>query len=317
MIILVGEAGVSAISGQAGLQASGAASFGAAYHRQCPSRSTLVGSHFTIRPFASIDEFRECVRFQEEIWGTGFSERVAVAILKVSQRLGGVAAGAYDPEGGLAGFVFGMTGVQEGEIVHWSDMLAVRPELHDAGLGMRLKAYQREELIASGVTRMHWTFDPLEAKNAYFNLNKLGAVAGEYVRDMYGLTDSPLHRGIGTDRFVATWEMDSPRVMERLVEGRAGPDPIAEQGAKPTFEVQQEGGLDLPGEPDIDIDADRLLVPVPESIQSVRDGSLEAAQRWRTATRSVLSVYLERGFEAREFYRRNGWGEYLLVSEGS
>ena len=276
-----------------------------------------MGSHFTIRPFASIDEFKECVRLQEETWGKDFSERVAVAILKVSQRLGGIAAGAYDAEGGLAGFVFGMTGVQEGQIVHWSDMLAVRRDLQDAGLGALLKAYQREELIARGVMRMYWTFDPLEAKNAHFNLNKLGAVAGEYVRDMYGGTDSPLHRGIGTDRFVPTWAMDSPRVTERLVEGRAGPDPGADQGAKRTFAVQREGGLDLPGEPDLAIEADRLLVPIPQSIQSVREASLEAALRWRTATRSVLSTYLERGFEAREFYRRDGWGEYLLVSEGS
>ncbi len=276
-----------------------------------------MGAHFTIRPFDSIDEFEECVRFQEETWGKGFSERVAVAILKVSQRLGGIAAGAYDAEDGLAGFVFGMTGVQEGQIVHWSDMLAVRPELQDAGLGTRLKAYQRDELISRGVMRMYWTFDPLEAKNAHLNLNKLGAVAGEYVRDMYGRTDSPLHRGIGTDRFVPTWAMDSTRVIERLVEGRAGPDPGGDRGALPTFAVQREGGLDLPGEPDLAIDADRLLVPIPGSIQALRDASLEAAVRWRTATRSVLSTYLERGFEAREFYRRDGYGEYLLVSEGS
>lgn len=226
-----------------------------------------MGSEFTIRPFASIAEFKECVRFQEETWGEGFPERVPVAILKVGLRLGGIAAGAFDAEGALAGFVFGMTGVQDGEVVHWSDMLAVRPELQDAGLGARLKAYQREELISRGVTRMHWTFDPLEAKNAHFNLNKLGAVAGEYVRDMYGRTDSPLHRGIGTDRFVPAWAMDSPRVTERLVEGRPGPPPGADQGAKPTFAVHREGDLDLPGEPDLAIDADRLLVPIPASIQ--------------------------------------------------
>ena len=276
-----------------------------------------MGSHYTIRPFASIDEFKECVRLQEETWGKDFSDRVAVAILKVSQRLGGIAAGAYDAEGGLAGFVFGMTGVQEGQIVHWSDMLAVRRDLQDTGLGTRLKAYQREELMARGVLRMYWTFDPLEAKNAHLNLNKLGAVAEEYVRDMYGGTHSPLHRGIGTDRFIPTWAMDSPRVTERLVEGRAGPDPGADQGAKRTFAVQREGGLELPGEPDLAIEPDRLLVPIPQSIQSVRDASLEAALRWRTATRAVLSTYLERGFGAREFYRRDGWGEYLLVSEGS
>jgi len=280
-------------------------------------KGLLVGSDFTIRPFASIAEFKECVRFQEETWGEGFAERVPVAILKVSQRLGGIASGAYDREGNLAGFVFGMTGVQSGQIVHWSDMLAVRPELQDAGLGMRLKAYQRDELISRGITRMYWTFDPLEAKNAHLNLNKLGAVVGEYVQDMYGGTDSPLHRGIGTDRFVPTWVMDSPRVIERLVEGKAGPDPGGDQGAPPAFPVRREGGLELPGDPDLAVETDRLLVPIPNSIQVLRDTSLEAAMRWRTATRSVLTTYLDRGFEAREFYRRDGWGEYLLVYEGS
>ena len=201
-----------------------------------------MGSAFTIRPFASIGEFKECVRFQEETWGEGFSGRVPVAILKVSQRLGGIAAGAFDAEGALAGFVFGMPGVQEGQVVHWSDMLAVRPELQDVGLGARLKAYQREELVSRGVMRMHWTFDPLEAKNAHFSLNKLGAVAGEYVRDMYGRTD---------------------------------PASGSDQGAQPTFGVLREGDFNLPGEPDLAVDADQLLVLIPDSIQALRDTSLE------------------------------------------
>ena len=230
----------------------------------------------------------------------------------MSQRLGGIAAGAYDAEGGLAGFVFGMTGVQAGEIVHWSDMLAVRPELQDAGLGTRLKAYQRDELLSKGITRMHWTFDPLEARNAHLNLNRLGAVASEYVEDMYGRTDSPLHEGIGTDRLVPTWAMDSPRVLERLVAGHVGPAPDADEGAQQAFALHQEGGLELPSDPDLAIDADRLLVPIPHSIQALRDRSLEAALRWRSATRLALSTYLERGFEAREYYRRDGYGEYLL-----
>jgi predicted GNAT superfamily acetyltransferase len=106
--------------------------------------------------------------------------------------------------------------------------------------------------------------------------------------------------------------MDSPRVTERLVEGRPGPEPGADEGARQTFQVQREGNLSVPGEPDLEIDADRLLVPIPASIQSLRDASIEAAVRWRTATRAVLPTYLERGFEVREFYRRDGYGEYLL-----
>lgn len=272
-----------------------------------------MGSEFTIRPFETIEEFQDCVRFQEETWGTGFSERVAVAILKVSQRLGGIAAGAYDESGKLAGFVYGMTGVESGEVVHWSDMLAVRPELRDTGLGARLKAYQRDRLLLMGITRVHWTFDPLESKNAHLNLNKLGAVAREYVQDMYGQTDSPLHEGIGTDRLVPTWTLDSERVVQRLVEGRPGPEVGADEGAVHALALVRDGGLLLPGEPELSLDASRILVPIPSSIQELKSESLEAAVRWRHATRAVLSCYLDRGYEVRELYRRGQHSEYLLV----
>jgi len=92
-------------------------------------------SPYQIRPFKTIEEYRECVALQEETWGQGFTERVAPAILKVAQILGGLSAGAYAADGSLVGFVFGMTGVRDGELVHWSDMLAVRRGLRDSGLG--------------------------------------------------------------------------------------------------------------------------------------------------------------------------------------
>ena len=166
-------------------------------------------TEYDIRPFRTIEEFRGCVALQEETWGHGFSERVAPAILKVAQILGGVSAGAYAADGSLAGFVFGMTGVRDGETVHWSDMLAVRRGIRDSGLGARLKAYQRQVLLDQGITTMFWTFDPLQSRNAYLNFAKLGIVVREYARDMYGQTDSPLHRGIGTNRFIALWLMES------------------------------------------------------------------------------------------------------------
>ncbi len=271
-------------------------------------------SNLAIRPFETTEEFRECVHFQEETWGAGFSERVALAILKASQRIGGIAAGAYDENGRLAGFVYGMTGVESGEIVHWSDMLAVRPELQDSGLGARLKAYQRERLLEMGITRVHWTFDPLESKNAHLNLNKLGAVAREYVEDIYGQTDSPLHRGIGTDRFVPTWTLDSERVVRRLVEGQSGPEPRADEGAVPAFEVVVEHGLPVPAEPDLALEAPRVLVPIPTSVQELKSESLDVAVQWRHATRAVLSSLLGRRYEVRELYRRVAHSEYLLAA---
>src|SRR5690606_23276161 len=113
-------------------------------------------------------------------------------------------------------FVFGLTGLRAGRPSHWSDMLAVRPEMRGRGLAIELKRFQRDEVLALGVEEMLWTFDPLRAGNAHLNLNKLGAVARAYRPDMYGATGSPLHDGIGTDRFVAFWPLRHERVVARL-----------------------------------------------------------------------------------------------------
>src|SRR5262245_40818455 len=132
-----------------------------------------------IRDLSSLQDYADCVALQDATWGEGFSERVPTAILRVSQLIGGVAAGALDDAGRMAGFVFGMTGMRDGELVHWSDMLAVRQELRSQGLGERLKQYQRDKVLAIGVKAMLWTFDPLQAGNAHFNINHLGAVPVE------------------------------------------------------------------------------------------------------------------------------------------
>lgn len=270
-----------------------------------------------IRPFETLDEFEACVELQERVWGAGFSEKVPVAILKVSLRLGGIAAGAWDEDGELVGFVFGMTGIENGRVVHWSDMLAVRPGLRNAGLGTRLKAYQRQVLLERGIDRAYWTFDPLEARNAYLNFSKLGIVAREYQVNMYGETDSPLHRGIGTDRFVALWPVASERVRARVEEGARGPELRDVEAARRAFGVVEEGGVPVPAsdEPEPEPDGRPLLVPIPARIQEVKERSPEAAARWRRATRAVFRTCLGEGYEARELLRGPGpeRANYLLV----
>jgi predicted GNAT superfamily acetyltransferase len=277
------------------------------------SRITREEESMEIRPLQTIEEYRACVRFQEETWGAGFSERVPLAILKVSQILGGVTAGAFDDSGELVGFVFGMTGVMGGDTVHWSDMLAVRPDLQDSGLGLRLKAYQRERMLQLGVRTMRWTFDPLESKNAHLNINKLGVTVDRYVVDMYGQTDSPLHQGIGTDRFVPVWDLDSERVKRRLLEGAPGPAEALETGAAEALGSSVVEGLPMPGRVDLGLREERLLVAIPASVQEVKKTSIEAARAWREATRTVLSHYLAAGYEVRELYRHEQQSNYLLV----
>lgn len=299
---------------------------------------------YDIRPFRTIQDFHQCVALQEETWGHGFSERVAPAILKVAQILGGVSAGAYDDHGALAGFVFGMTGVRDGEVVHWSDMLAVRRGIRDAGLGTLLKAYQRDTLLELGVTKMYWTFDPLQSRNAYLNFSKLGIVVREYARDMYGQTDSPLHRGIGTDRFIALWHMDSQRVARRISGAERGPT-AAEAGGGVVALGERAGGgvatggeadggpsgggatsaeappagqapatsLPEPGEPVLTLDGPDIRVAVPADISEIMAASMDLAVAWREATRAALTHYMNQGYEVREFLRGPRTSHYVLT----
>lgn len=270
-------------------------------------------SGYEIRPFESIEEFRACVALQEETWGHGFTERVPTAILMVAQKLGGVAAGAYAEDGTLAGFVFGMTGVTDGEIVHWSDMLAVRRGIRDSNLGSVLKAYQRRVLLDQGVETMRWTFDPLQARNAYLNFSKLGIVAHEYVQDMYGHTGSPLHQGIGTDRFVALWRMNSDRVRRRVEGGERGPAAEAHsEVAVALAERDVEDALPHPADPVLDLDGSTVRIAVPADISTILADSMESAVAWREATRMAFRHYLDRGYWAREFLRGPRTSDYLM-----
>ena len=236
-------------------------------------------------------------------------------MLKVAQMLGGVAAGAWGPDGSLDGFVFGVTGVKDGEVVHWSDMLAVRRGIRDSGLGTRLKSYQRDALMERGIRKMFWTFDPLQSRNAYVNFSKLGIVVREYARDMYGETDSPLHRGIGTDRFIALWLMDSERVVRRMSGAARGPRPEAGEGV-PVVLGEGPTTADTrhpqPDEPRLDVDEDRVRIAIPADISAVMASSMELAVAWREATRSALVHYLGRGYEVRELLRGPRTSDYLL-----
>jgi predicted GNAT superfamily acetyltransferase len=275
-----------------------------------------------IRHLRGMPEFETAVSFQEETWGKGFSERVPRSLMKVTQRLGGVVAGAFDAQGRMVGFVYGMTGVESGRLVHWSDILAVSPEVRNDGVGRRLKAFQREAVLPLGVTRMYWTFDPLESRNAYLNLGRLGAVAREYAPDMYGVSDSPLHRGLGTDRFVATWELDSPRVEARLA-GEPGPtlDQVAHlPEAFPVVGGGDSGELPRPDPPAADVldrgqEAGGLRVPIPLQIQELRDRNPELAAQWRGATRAVLHSATQCGWEVRELVRAPNLSYYVVVPD--
>ena len=267
---------------------------------------------FTIREIGRREEFEACVDLQHEVWGPGFTECVPASLLAICSKMGGVVAGAFDEER-LVAFVFGITGLQDGVVSHWSHMLGVKPEIRNEGLGFSLKAYQRDRLLAAGVKSVRWTFDPLESRNAHLNLSKLGIVVREYVPEMYGESASPLHGDIGTDRFVALWRLDDDRVVQRMRGIRMR---VEQRDVEGIAEVVATGfledGLPTPIVRPAPAHAEAALVSIPVDIQALKKAAPELALRWRRATRMALMGLLGRGFEVRELVRDASVSRYLL-----
>ncbi|MEO6332417.1 MAG: hypothetical protein ABIP09_07695 [Gemmatimonadaceae bacterium] len=269
----------------------------------------------TIRHVRTYDEFLACVELQAITWGTEFRETVPATILKVSQRLGGVTVGAFAEDGTLLGFVFGMTGVEHGAIVHWSDMLAVREGMQNHGLGRRLKEFQRNEVRSVGATRIYWTYDPLVARNAHFNLNRLGVRVVEYVPDMYGTnTGSALHNGVGTDRFIVDWPVAPSEATRPDVRLAAEPS-VQGLNAAPILNATTPDGSDLEVSRFSALLPPIVRVEIPADIFSVLAQSAERAAHWRATTRLAFQWALASGYKIQRFQHEasSGRGFYSLT----
>jgi predicted GNAT superfamily acetyltransferase len=306
-------------------------------------------------------ELERCVAFQRLIWGDDFAEVVPAAILMVATRTGGVVAGAFDApgqaadsdadalhsaapgefrggngdgdgDGDMIGFVFGITGFTDGAPLHWSDMLAVHPARRGTGVGRALKQFQRTVLLDRGITHVRWTFDPLEARNAHLNFNRLGVTAREYVRDLYGASTSPLHRGLPTDRLIVDWQLDGARVRQRMdgagpgadAAARALADPAADPSAgagTPSAEAQtgtpRSMVVNLPGAPlRLDLDDSTIRIRIPGDVQRLKAADIEAARAWRAATRAAFEHYFARGYTAVSVEGDGDGAAYLLERTG-
>jgi predicted GNAT superfamily acetyltransferase len=165
-----------------------------------------------IRKLTELEEFRSAVQLQKVIWGFDDIDLLPLRFFVVASRVGGQVLGAFDGEI-IIGFCLGIPGIKpDGHAYLHSHMLGVLPEYHNLGIGRRLKLRQREDALSRGIPLIEWTFDPLELKNAFFNIERLGAIVRRYSVNQYGDTSSPLHGGLPTDRCYAEWWITSARV---------------------------------------------------------------------------------------------------------
>ena len=174
----------------------------------------MTGS-IQVRKCEKLEEFQCCVELQRQIWGEADLEVEPVTAFVVAAHTGGQVLGAFDG-GRLIGYTLAVVGVRNGVPYLHSHMTGVVSGYRDKGVGRMLKLFQRDEALSRGIRLIQWTFDPLELRNAHFNLNRLGAICREYLPNLYGVTTSPLHRGLATDRLLVEWRLDSARAVAAI-----------------------------------------------------------------------------------------------------
>jgi predicted GNAT superfamily acetyltransferase len=197
----------------------------------------VTADSLLIRKCHGLEELRACVALQKEVWNFSDLELVPLRMFVVAEKIGGQVIGAFDGKE-MIGFTLSIPGARAGHSYLHSHMLAVRDCYRNAGLGRRIKLFQRDDAMARGFELIEWTFDPLEIKNAYLNIEKLGTIARRYSINQYGITTSPLQGSLPTDRLVAEWWLKSERV-EKLLSTGANPTFIPRQSIQVPAQIYE------------------------------------------------------------------------------
>jgi predicted GNAT superfamily acetyltransferase len=239
-------------------------------------------TEFEIRELRSFDELSEAVRLQQQIWGFDDVDLIPLRMFIVATKIGGQALGAFH-DGKMIAFCLCLPALKPGgySYLH-SHMLGVLPEYRNSGIGRQLKFRQREYALTQGIELIEWTFDPLEIKNAFFNIQRLGAIARRYVRNQYGTTSSRLHGGLPTDRLIAEWWLRSARVAVR-------------ENAISTEAKRVEASI-----------------RVPAQISEIREREPERAREIQNTIAQQFEHYFNQGLAVTGFERTSEAGIYLL-----
>ncbi|PYS39938.1 MAG: acetyltransferase [Acidobacteria bacterium] len=228
----------------------------------------------TIRPVTDLAELEKCVQLQREAWGLADIEVIPTRMLVTQNRVGGLVLGAFDG-GRMVGFLNAMPGIRDGVPYWYSQMLAVAQDYRNRGIGSALKLAQRDHAQQRGIHLIEWTFDPLESKNAYLNVVKLGVIVRRYYVNLYGATASQVQQGLESDRVIAEWWIDKPRVR---------------------------------------VEGDIRRIAIPSDIQALKKQNLKSAQDMQVRVREEFLRNFQDDYFVAGFQRSDQWSEYLFVA---
>ena len=248
-----------------------------------------------IRLLKSYEDFLACERIQKAVWG---ALAASTELLSVTQKYGGVVLGAA-VEGRIVGFLYAFLARRHGRLLHWSHMMAVEARYRDHGLGFRMKLAHRRLALGQGLSCVSWTYDPLQSRNAFLNIARLGGRANEYAPDCYGPFPSRIEKGLPSDRLVVDWRISSAAVERRLREGVRPPANLATPRIN-TTRLDARGFLENRSIA-LTLDHPQLLVEIPPNTDVMRAKALELARRWRAETRRIFRHYFSAGYQAEDF----------------
>jgi len=242
---------------------------------------------------------------------------VPAALQRAFQDNGGLVLGAFEGPS-LIGFTLGFLGREGSALFHYSHMTAVRPERQDHHVGFSLKLAQRAEVLKTDLSEIRWTFDPLQSRNAWFNVRRLGGTPDRYHPRYYGEMRDAINAGLETDRIRLVWSLDSPRVRER-VRG-IYPSPAEDESRcerSPAWVTTKRGNDGLRRPKGVNVaEAPEVRIEVPYDLGRLRERDPSLLRDWRASTRSALETAFAQGYRVDDFVVTQSAGErrsfYLL-----
>ena len=265
-----------------------------------------------IRPLSTLADFHAAEELQRQVWPGSELDVIPLHLLTIVAHNGGLVLGGFHGDK-LVGYLLGFLGTDEGEpsrpalarLKHCSHMLGVLPAYRGQHVGYQLKLAQRDHVSAQGVRLVTWTYDPLESRNAYLNIAKLGAVCHVYQREAYGEMSDALNAGVASDRFQVDWWITGPRVKERMF-GQRAPlvlESFTSAGAEIVNPTEAGGdGLPRPAEHPRALAGTLALIEIPPDIQAIKARDLALAQAWRMHTRELFEAAFASGYWVTDFF---------------